>query len=178
MSGIRAHPEASPSKGNQTVRDLAEPPSVLVCDPALRSVLRALVRVCPLDDLVARLVYLVDWRSAITRGSQTTRTAWRIDGRGPHLADVEAAAREVRDGRTLSDILLPTPTRRLPDLDDESVASLDHVLSDAATMDRLRLVRLVMSTYPVMTADPEGRPPVADLGRMAERYRAVMRRAA
>lgn len=147
-------------------------------DPALRSVLRALTSVCPHDDLVARLVYLVDWRSALTAGRQATAVEWRIDGRGPRLGLVEAASRAVRAERTLLDRLMPTPTRRLPDLTAEDVASLDHVLAEAARMDRLQLVRLVMSTYPVMTADLDGQPAVADLPSLVEPYRAVMGTAA
>ena len=151
---------------------------VPVIDPALRSVLRALVRVCPHDDLVARLVYLVDWRSALTIQRQTTAVEWRIDGRGPRLGLMEAASRVVRAERKLLDRIMPTPTRRLPDLAAGDVDSLDHVLKEAARMDRLQLVRLVMSTYPVMTADLDGQPPVADLPALVPPYRAAMGEAA
>jgi hypothetical protein len=153
-------------------------PEAVAIDPALRSVLRALTRVCPHDDLVARLVYLVDWRSALTIQRQTTRVEWRIDGRGPRLGLVEAAARQIRAERTLIDRIMPTPTRRLPDLFAGDVESLDHVLKEAALMNRLQLVRLVMSTYPVMTADLDGQPPVADLPAKVPPYDALMAKAA
>lgn len=151
---------------------------VIVNDPALNSVLRILVRVSRHDDLVARMVYLVDWRSALTLGRQTTDMEWRIDGRGPRLRLIENTARMIRRDRTLLERILPFRVGRLPCLDDGDVASLTHVIDAAATLDRLQLVRLVMSTYPVMTASNDGQPAVANLPSLVAPYRKVMGEAA
>lgn len=147
-------------------------------DPALNSVLRILVRVSRHDDLVARLAYLVDWRSALTLGRQTTNVEWRIDGRGPRLGLIEDAARKARAERTLMERLLPFRIGRLPGLEQGDVDTLGHVINTAASLDRLQLVRLVMSTYPVMTASNDGQPAVADLPSLVAPYRKVMREAA
>src|SRR4051794_38716589 len=43
---------------------------------------------------VTKMVYLADWRSAITRGKQLTDTEWKFDHYGPFVYDILDIARD------------------------------------------------------------------------------------
>jgi hypothetical protein len=109
---------------------------------------------------LTKLVYLADWRSAITQSKQLTSIEWTFNHFGPYVDDVVALARsdadfEVRPGVTMyGDEKETIGVRRgLPcsslTADDKQV--LDFVIESTQGKNWDSFIRLVYSTYPIVS---------------------------
>lgn len=108
---------------------------------------------------VTKMVYLADWRSAIEYGRQMTPLRWTFNHYGPYLDDVVDTARtdsafEVKEsanpyGHPKEVIRLVGDARA--DLTEQEKEVLDHVINETAPLYWNDFIRLVYSTYPVVT---------------------------
>lgn len=113
------------------------------------------------DARLTKMVYLADWRSAITDGEQLTKINWKFDHYGPYVPDIidqagKSDALEVERtsniyGNKKKKILLKEgKSRGLGDSDREK---LDHVIEKTKDLTWNKFIELVYSTYPVMSED-------------------------
>jgi hypothetical protein len=107
---------------------------------------------------VTKMVYLADWKSAITRGEQITDTRWTFNHYGPFVYDVIDTARE-------DPAFEVTPTQNMygsskelirvrddvdyPSLEEADKEVLDFVIEKSADKNYSDFMHLVYSTYPV-----------------------------
>jgi len=125
---------------------------------------------------LAKLIYLADWKSAIERGEQMTGTVWFYNYFGPYVDDVAIEAekdpafkvRGIRnlygDPKELIELVRP---RKYPSLTEDDKRILDSVIASAARKNWNDFIRLVYSTYPIITQD---RFSQLDLAELARRY--------
>lgn len=126
-------------------------------------------------ETIARLIYLIDWKSAIEDARQVSGIVWCTDGAGKmdfssvvqRLDDVRESMRSVR---TMSDMMRNmVPESYVPAA---ARAAYDHVISKTTGMNRIDLEVLVRSTYPCITANAAG--VTLDLPHLAMRYADVL----
>jgi hypothetical protein len=133
------------------------------------------------DDLanarLTKMIYLADWRAAITTGRQITAIEWPFNHYGPYVHDVIEEARSSDDFEVVSSATMygsPKQVVRLkrPDLDVPlepwEEEALSHVLATTSDLTWARFIELVYSTYPVVSQD---RYTTLDLVDLAEDYK-------
>lgn len=129
---------------------------------------------------LAKMVYLADWRSAITRGEQITETEWIYNHYGPYVREVEETANV--DGafeveRTTNvyghdkDLirLRAGVTAENLTVDDKDV--LDHVIETTSSMYWSDFLKLVYSTYPILTQPRFAKLDLVELARAYKKDR-------
>jgi hypothetical protein len=125
---------------------------------------------------LTKIVYLADWRSAITRKRTLTDISWMVNGHGPYVDDVIEAARHDADFvveksedsfgspkeviRVKPDVLFPSITA-----DDKRV--LDFVISTVSKLTWREFIELVYSTYPIVNQQQYQK---LDFVKLAEEY--------
>ncbi len=127
---------------------------------------------------VTKMVYLADWRQAITEGSQVSEIRWYFNSYGPFVWDVkdtienETETFEVTHTRNMfgTEKLLfklkgPPQTTSLTD---SERAALDHVIENTKNLSWNGFIRLVYSTHPIVTS---GRYSHLDLVAKAQEYK-------
>lgn len=130
---------------------------------------------------VTKMVYLADWKSALDHGEQITPIEWVFNHYGPyveHVIDVVRAdpAFEVVQTANMygnaKEIVRLREATQWPTLSRRDIAVLDHVIARTAPKYWDQFIKLVYSTYPVLT-----RPRMAtlDLVALAREYRAQSR---
>lgn len=111
---------------------------------------------------LTKLVYLADWKSALEREEQLTDIEWVFNHYGPYVDDVAEAARndptfEVKETRNIygdpKDLIELSGSRGYPSLTDEDKQILDSVIESVQKKNWNEFIRLVYSTYPIMTQD-------------------------
>ncbi len=125
-----------------------------------------------------KIIYLADWRSAILRRHQITTLVWTFNHYGPYLDEIVDVAK--RDpaftleqthnmfGSPKEVVKLATHIRTEPStLSAEDYAILDHVLGETSPMGWNRFIKLVYSTYPIVT---QPRYEALDLVALAAEY--------
>lgn len=131
------------------------------------------------DDLsksrLTKMAYLADWKSALDTGHQMTDIAWEFNHYGPYVDDVVLSVRNT-PGLELVD--RPGPGRQtvrcvdtavgFPSLTDTDRRILDHVVAVTAPRHWDEFIKLVYSTYPVLSSPRYAQLDLVDL---AERYR-------
>ena len=126
------------------------------------------------------MVYLADWRSAITRGKQLTVTPWVFNHYGPFVYDVLDAARDDPAFTVVTthnlygapkDLLQVANDVSHPSLEEDEKAVLDFVLETSAGKNWDDFMRLVYSTYPIVARE---RYTELDLVELAKEYHEVM----
>lgn len=126
---------------------------------------------------LTKLIYLADWRSALKRNEKLTDISWIFDQFGPFVYDVKDAA--VADPAfvvedTVNAYGAPKTLIRLaadrdyPTLSSEEQEVLDWVIDKSSEMSWNSFIRLVYSTYPIMSQD---RGTALDLVELAQEYR-------
>lgn len=111
---------------------------------------------------LTKMVYLADWRSALLHGRQITGIRWRFNHYGPYVDDVLTLAKEdPMFDLVFGENLYGTPkvtislAGRAPvkwdSLDKEDREILDFVIEATAPKFWDDFIRLVYSTYPVIT---------------------------
>lgn len=107
---------------------------------------------------LTKMVYLADWRSALTNREQITPIEWEFNHFGPYVRDVENVARHDPDlvvTPTTSlygapkDLIAARPGAAEPVIDDDTKEILDFVIEQTKKLYWNDFIALVYSTYPV-----------------------------
>jgi hypothetical protein len=127
---------------------------------------------------VTKLVYLADWRHAITHGRQLTDITWYFDNYGPFVWDVKNVVESAPDLFACDDtanmygdrkrLFSLVNTSHAPHLSAEERNSLDHVIDATKALNWAQFIKLIYSTYPVMSSE---RYSNLDLARLAKDYK-------
>jgi hypothetical protein len=130
---------------------------------------------------VTKMIYLADWHQSITRGTQITNINWYFDSYGPYVPDIK---KTVESAPQIFDITLTNNSfgyqnaklalldkNYMPKTDIDSRISLDHVIETTKGMKWDEFIRLVYSTYPIVSSD---RYSFLDLVSKAKSYRKIM----
>jgi hypothetical protein len=129
---------------------------------------------------LTKMIYLADWRSAITRGRQITNIQWRYNHHGPYVRDVEQLARNdvafniVKTYNAFGsekEVISATDGAKIGRLLDEERRVLDHVIEITAPMYWDEFVQLVYSTWPILT---QPRYENLDLLELARQYKETL----
>jgi hypothetical protein len=126
---------------------------------------------------LTKMVYLADWRSAITRGMQLTQIVWTFNHFGPYIDDVVSLARNDNDFEIVKGITLYGDEKEMIRLratvpcssltvDDRQV--LNFVIESTQSKYWDAFIRLVYSTYPIVS-QPRFVP--LDLVELAKEYK-------
>jgi len=125
---------------------------------------------------VTKMIYLADWRSVITRGEQLTDLEWEFSHYGPYVKDVKQVAEtdtafEVITTKNLyggqKDLIQVADDVDYPSLTDDEKELLDYVISSSASKNWDDFIKLVYSTYPIVTQDRFSK---LDLVKLAREY--------
>lgn len=128
---------------------------------------------------LTKMIYLADWKSALDRGRQITDIKWKFHNFGPYVDDVHRVALDdpafrveattTMFGNRKEKIVLVDKQvdARLPS---EEAGILDHVIEETKRLRFDPFIKLVYSTYPVLTGT---RGYDLDLVRSAEAYRTI-----
>lgn len=144
-------------------------------DPTFTAIVQSLLHARTPIDHIPRLVYLIDWKSAIEDARQVTNVIWTVDGMGdidfdPVSREIETIRDAMRGVRTMAEsIRLMEPETMIPAW---AWTAYDHVYREARKLRLVPLVVLVNSTFPCLTAN--GRVAVLDLPALALKYREAM----
>ncbi|MER8489349.1 Panacea domain-containing protein [Mesorhizobium australicum] len=152
----------------------------------LRNVMTYLIRNYPHKHELSKarltkMIYLADWKSAIEYQRQMTDIAWQFNHFGPYVDDVHKTALEDPAFAVKSETNMfgkPKETITLTDkqADDrvlqEEAQILDHVIEQTKRLTWDPFIKLVYSTYPVLTGV---RGAKLNLVKSAEIYRDIER---
>lgn len=141
-------------------------------DTNLIALTRALLHRRTPMDRIPRLLYLIDWKSAIENGAQATGIEWTVDARGnPDFDGIDHAIDGViagmRGGPSIVRTMLEIARDPEADLPDTLQDAYRHTIEATRDLDRVRLEVLVKSTHPCLTAREEE---VLDMADHASRY--------
>ncbi|MBS8268598.1 DUF4065 domain-containing protein [Halomonas litopenaei] len=152
---------------------------------ATMSLIRYLLANYPYSDELSasrltKMMYLIDWKSAIENGRQVTDAKWFFNHYGPYVDDfieyaIQSADIDVNDSVTVLGgakrlISLKNKNNDLPVLDPEVKTLADFVINVTKTKHYQDFINLVYSTYPVMTSE---RYSNLDLVESARRYKSM-----
>ena len=143
-------------------------------DATLLALVRSLIDMTSRTDSrqIALLLYLVDWRAALTHGSQATSIRWHLDIRGPKTRFIEEIVKTVRSERgRMKGMIKGLRRRPSSELDEVSRAALDYVLTKTSRMQFQELARNVLATWPILQSNADSARDVADLVTAAKTYR-------
>lgn len=123
-------------------------------------------------DRIPRLLFLIDWKSAIEKGDQATGIEWTVDGRGnPDFDGIDRAIDGViagmRGGPGIVRTMLEMARDPEADLPDVIRDAYRHTVEATKDLDRVRLEILVKSTHPCLTSRDEA---IVDMADHARRY--------
>lgn len=123
---------------------------------------------------LAKILYLADWKSVLDRGQQITPIEWKFNHYGPYVDDVIDTARQGR-GFEIEAGWTPFGNRRsviryrgaTPTLAPGEKATLDDIVRRVAPLSFDAFLKLVYSTYPIVSSD---RGDTLDLRALADEY--------
>lgn len=112
---------------------------------------------------VTKLVYLSDWRHALTEGCQITPIRWKFDNFGPFVWDVYETAVKYEDLFVIREttnmfgtdktLILASDEDHPPNLKKSEKAAARHVIKTTSQMNWDDFIGLVYSTYPVLASE-------------------------
>lgn len=128
---------------------------------------------------LTKMVYLADWKSAIDKGKQLTDLSWEFSHYGPYVPDVIRLARsgedfEIDEGETVygdrkevvqHKVRTDTPNAGYPSLTSKDKELLDFVIRSAEDKNFTEFVKLVYSTYPIVTQERYSKLNLVELAR-------------
>lgn len=126
---------------------------------------------------LTKIIYLADWKSAIDSGEQLTPIIWRFNHFGPYVEDVIECVREDPDMAITLEETYYGNKKTLIRLNGSLIKSdlslkIQHLLNFVimATKDKnySDFIKLVYSTYPVITSDKYS---TLNLVQLAEDYK-------
>jgi hypothetical protein len=127
---------------------------------------------------LTKMIYLADWKSAIDRATQISDVEWAFSHFGPYVPLVIEQLRDDEDFAVVSSSTIYGNPKEVvsyhgpgffPTLSVEDRRILDFVIESVAPKSWDGFVRLVYSTYPVMSRPRYSR---LDLVGLADEYRA------
>jgi hypothetical protein len=126
---------------------------------------------------VTKMVYLSDWKNTLIRGEQITEINWYFDNYGPFVWDVKneiTADPELfsvvettnffGEKKNLFRIIRPYPINKLSQ---NEINVLNHVIGTTLNLNWQNFIRLVYSTYPVLSSE---RYSYLNLCQIAQKY--------
>lgn len=126
---------------------------------------------------LTKMVYLADWRSAIVYGHQITEIDWFYNYYGPFVSDVVDSIRMdpafsiIQTTNYLGGekelVTLTTSAVTWPTLTDQDIEILNHVIEQTSALYWNEFIKLVYSTYPIVTQE---RMAPLNLVALAEEY--------
>jgi predicted nucleic acid-binding OB-fold protein len=111
---------------------------------------------------VTKMIYLADWRSALTRGKRLTDVHWVFNHYGPFVYDIINAVKEDPVFEVVptenmyggpKDLMRIADDVDYPSLGEEERELLDFVIEKSAQKNWDEFIRLVYSTYPIATQE-------------------------
>ena len=127
---------------------------------------------------VTKMIYLADWHQAIKYNRQITGINWFFDNYGPFVNDVKVTAEadkaifgisNVNNMHGQPKLMLSLKDQSFePNVDEKAKDSLDHVIELTRKLYWDKFIKLVYSTYPIVTSD---RYSELDLVKKADEYR-------
>jgi hypothetical protein len=108
------------------------------------------------------MVYLADWKSAIERDTLLTNIQWVFNHYGPYVEDVvkvadsDPAFKVIPTTNMFGDfkeIINVRGNADYPSLEEEEKEILDFVISSTASKNWDQFLRLIYSTYPMISRD-------------------------
>ena len=126
---------------------------------------------------LTKMVYLADWRQAISRGRQISAIHWYFANFGPFVRDVETTA-AFRDDLFATDLgsnMFGQPKKSFtmkdlayrPRLDSSEQAAVDHIIEVTKKLYWNDFIKLVYSTHPIASSE---RYSYLDLVQKAKEY--------
>ncbi len=113
---------------------------------------------------VTKMLYLADWKQAITNRTQITPINWYFDNYGPFVYDVKNEAEgdkelfEVVD--TVNFFGTPKVMLKIKDknyepaeLTNNEITALNHVINETKILGWNSFIKLVYSTYPITSSN-------------------------
>lgn len=112
---------------------------------------------------LTKMVYLADWRQAISEGKQITSIQWYFDNFGPFVRDIETTA-AFRDDLFATDLgsnMYGQPKKSFtmrnaqyrPQLSTSEQAAIDHIIGVTKTLYWKEFIKLVYSTHPIASSE-------------------------
>jgi hypothetical protein len=129
---------------------------------------------------LTKMVYLADWKSALVRQKQMTDISWFFNHFGPYVDDIHATALKSDDFNVVTQRTFFGNLKQLITLKDKPVEIavtseeqeiLDHVIAETKGLQWGPFIKLVYSTYPVLTG-VKGEP--LDLVASAAHYSEIL----
>lgn len=127
---------------------------------------------------VTKLIYLCDWKSCIEFERQITDITWVFDNFGPFVWDVMTTVENNPETFSIysSETLFGTPKTVValknkqysPSLEEQEKRIADFVIKSTENLNFDKFVKLVYSTYPIMTSQ---RHKALDLIDLAKEYK-------
>jgi hypothetical protein len=112
---------------------------------------------------VTKLVYLSDWKHAITLKSQITNINWYFDNYGPFVWDIKETAeanpklfstRESSNAYGNPKLLIGLKMEYyVPTLSEAEKRSVDHVIDKTKDLSWSEFIRLIYSTHPIVSSN-------------------------
>ncbi|SCX00767.1 hypothetical protein DSM25558_0174 [Agrobacterium sp. DSM 25558] len=126
---------------------------------------------------LTKMVYLADWRQAISEGRQISTIKWYFDNFGPFVRDVETTA-AFRDDLFATDLgsnmygqpkksFTMKDTSYKPKLSSSEKAAIDHIIEVTKRLYWKDFIKLVYSTHPIASSE---RYSTLDLVQKAKEY--------
>lgn len=109
---------------------------------------------------LTKIIYLADWKSAIERDTQLTEIQWFFNHYGPYVDDVIEVAEndpafDVKQTFNMygeyKEVISLKNGVDYPTLEEDDKAILDFVIDSSASKNWDQFIRLIYSTYPVLT---------------------------
>lgn len=112
---------------------------------------------------VTKMVYLADWHQCIHHRGQISSISWYFDNYGPFVWDIYETARENSGIFSCEDTWTVFGKRKLQlqlkdnsyqsSLTEQEKISLQHVIKETSKLNWNEFIKLVYSTYPIMTSE-------------------------
>jgi hypothetical protein len=112
---------------------------------------------------LTKIVYLADWKHAITYGTQISSINWYFDNYGPFVWDIKDTARTHQELFFTEDItnMYGSPKtiinlkncEYVPAISEREMKSLDHVIEATKDLNWTQFIRLIYSTYPIIISE-------------------------
>lgn len=112
---------------------------------------------------LTKMIYLADWKHAITYGIQISPIRWYFDNYGPFVWDIKDTAKANQGLFITEDItnVYGSPktiiglknSGYIPAISEKEQKSLDHVIEKTNGLNWEQFIRLIYSTYPIITSE-------------------------
>jgi len=130
---------------------------------------------------VTKIIYLSDWKSSIDNEIQLTDSKWYFNHYGPYVEDFIDIAKNDSDIEIINEKTIFGGRKRLlklsksykgkVQLDERDKSLVNFVINATKSKNYEDFIKLVYSTYPVITNDKYSE---LDLVRLAEEYKKIL----